>query len=281
MASTIVAVTGALANAGAIVMWSLSGAADRAALLAAWVAAGFSEAIFPTPCTQARALRRTLDDACVGRGGRRLNRPLADGGRALVDESVTGDRSLAHDVPLTAVILPTGALDIAPADHPMAEEIRAGYESALSELDHIAIGDWLRTLAVRVCGGVAVRPTGGVYYIPAEAIDRWHAMTAVILSQVPGLRIYPVPAATVESVIPLVADALISEAAAALGEIETEVARGLGKRALETRQDALADLHGRLASYAGLLGPALDKINAMLVETQKNVAAAVMLAEGV
>ena len=71
--------------------------------------------------------------------------------------------------------------------------------------------------------------------------------------------------------------AITAETRSECDKMAAEIATaGLGKRALETREEATAGLLGRLERYEGLLGTRLDELRAAIDETRNAVAMAKM-----
>ena len=184
--------------AGAIVYWRLSGDVDYARLGAEWAAAQLDPAIFRGPTSPRAALTaavKQLEDPY------RRAIPLKQGHGYVVsrtarpdwDETVTSTVELRvrlHDT--DDYNHPEPYLEFSEPNDLDARAVLVSYQRNLGLLSQADFGSWL----VRLAEGqhaVALRDTGGIYFIPRSSLDAWHRITAVI-DAVSGHRIFEVPA---------------------------------------------------------------------------------------
>ncbi len=256
----LVSINGA-EQAGAVVWWRTSGGIDLAALDAAWGAAGLPIKLVPSAPRPSAALRRAVNEH---RGERRLVRPLASGGFALVDENASGD-DLQHEVTCRAKLVPPvgdGAPTIAvePPDHPIAPHLTASYAAHLGQIEQGDVSPWL-VKVIEHCQAVSLRDTGGIYFVPKAQLDTWRAMVAAIRTA--GQHtVFEMPALKSDEAVAALLDAVVREAEATASLMEQEVSGGdLGERALKTRVERAAALESKVTSYEGLLGTTLTEIH--------------------
>lgn len=268
----IIAVNEAVASAGRIIWWRLSGACDYDKLEAAWRDAGLDEELLPLMPAPSTALLRAVGEQ---RDARRLVRPLPKkDGWALVDEHTEGDELTWNEecrVRLDAV----GRIVVEPATHPLRTELRAAYNKHLTQLANGDVGPWLTKLVTRV-DGVPLRDTGGVYFIPATRVEEWSKMVGAIAAA-SGHAILGVPALKGDDAVRAILDAVSTEASEAAREMEQELLGGqLGERALETRVQRAEALDAKVGRYEELLGAKLESLRARLVELRSNLAVAAL-----
>src|SRR4051812_21100190 len=109
---------------GAVVFWTLSGTCDADLLAAAWEEAGLERKVLPQLPSPSVAVRRALGELSERR---RLVRPMeGHRGLALVREQATQE-DLDHSVELRAKLTAVGTLQVQPADHALAPQLKAAY----------------------------------------------------------------------------------------------------------------------------------------------------------
>lgn len=273
--NNIIAVPGLAGDSlGAIAYWRLSGPVDLDALRAAWVAAGLDETALPVEVSPEVALRMACQEQ---KQARRLVRPLEDRkGYALVEEEADGDDLTYRPTLLAKVAL--GALILEPADHPLASEVRAAYARQLSQLAPQAFSGWL-VRRVEASAAVALRDTGGLYFVPRYGLARWRQEAAAVRAAT-GHALFEIPAMRSDEAIAAVGDALNAEAETELGKIREQLSTGdLGARALKSRQETCAALRRKISGYAQALGVALDGLEARVGDLDAELVVATLAAE--
>lgn len=242
--------------AGLQTFWTLTGTIDYDRLAAAWLAAGLDEALLPTPPTPRRALKRALKHEA---SKRRLVRPLAESaGYAIVNEDATDDTT-SYEVRATAKLNPVGRpvieSSVFPADGLQAE-VEHHYDEALAALSTADVSGWLCNLAEGL-RAVSLRPTGGIYFVPAAHVEEWLRYREVVVG-VSGSTIERVPMMAVESVFDAIMHAVqedLGRVAETLERKLTEAQAGeIGPRAVATQVREAHEAEAKLAQYEELMG---------------------------
>lgn len=285
-AASLTVVQGLAAEeAGCVTYWRTSGILDLERLGLGWAAEGLDPDQLPAPPSRQAALRRAFNDLARHRA---LVRPLEGrrGAWALVLETVRGD-DLSYDVELRAwlgeeVGDAAAPLVVEPADHPEAPALRARFERALGEVTAADVGGWLSGL-VYANDAVALRDSGGVYFVPRHRMMAWRG-AARALAASGASRVLMIPALPNDEVVAAVVDAVTSEAEAECARLEEEVMRdgedALGKRALASRLERTDAAKEKLARYEALLGTKLDVVRERLLRARGAVAAALLSSGG-
>lgn len=266
-------------EAGAIVFWNSSNACTRPALAGAWVDAGLDGNLLPPDKSPEVALREAVDDVCTRRRFRR--KAPGGGGWVVVNESETatvldwraGATCTLDKVGRLTVAFPSDPGARSPEEDALAADLHASYDRHLWELDGATITGWLVNLA-RSLNAVALKDTGGVYFVPREGLLRWRTMAAVIQA-VTGSATQEIATVLVEQHAERIIAAIVSavereagaEAEAMLNELADPEAE-LGKRALATRAKKLGELRAKVASYGALLGQSMDTLGGRLEQLQ-------------
>lgn len=285
-APAIVAVDG-VENAGAVVYWRLSGGLDPVELATRWVDADLSEKLLPATPTPVLALGRAMRTL---KERRLLVRPLETRSeralvreRAVVRNGTNPVRDLTYSEELRAKLSPVGGIEVEPADHPKAEALRSAYSNALATLSPHDVGGWLVDV-VRAWDGVALRDSGGVYYLPPSGAGLWQRARGAIglasshvLHTIPALKTADAVAALLDSISAEAA----SEAEALAEDIgATDDAGALpGPRALRTRLARCGAVEAKVARYEALLGGGLDAMRERLDSLRAMLSAAILTAE--
>lgn len=269
---SLVAVTEHVPRAGAIVWWRLSGSTSHDHLQKVFDRHGQSVDLLPGTCGPSTALTRAMADHG---SKRKLVRPLADKGRAIVAES-------AHEADLDYTIQVRARLDehdqpvFDPPTHPLVPELRKAWHDHLGLVSADDAGTWLVKVVTRL-GGVRLRDTGGVYFIPHDVVATWDALVAAV-HEATGHRVNSVPALRTEDAVSSILDALQQEAEKAALEMEEELAEGnLTPKMAGRRQTRAERLEEKVARYEGLLGQSVEGLRARLERLRGGLAATAML----
>lgn len=269
---SLIAVTEHVPRAGAIVWWRLSGSTSFEHLEAVFARHGQSVDLLPATCGPSTALTRAMADHG---SKRKLVRPLADKGRAIVAES-------AHEADLDYTIQVRARLDdqdypvFDPPDHPLVPEIRQRFRDHLGLVSADDAGTWLVKVVTRL-GGVRLRDTGGVYFIPYDVVPRWEALVAAV-HEATGHRINGVPALRTEDAVGSILDALQQEAEKAAAEMEAELEQGeLSPRMAGHRQRRTETIEAKVTRYEGLLGQSVEGLRERLERLRGVLAAQAMM----
>lgn len=133
--------------------------------------------------------------------------------------------------------------------------------------------------------GIAIKPGGHVYWIPAASLERWRQVAAAV----EGATGLP-KGSTVEMVqhrldpdsVRTVRNGIVAEITSETNRINDEIMSGdLGKRALEARQVECATLRQKIRVYEGILDTGLESLRERLLQAEESAAAAeLILASG-
>lgn len=261
-----------VAGAGALTYWTLSGDLDPSALAEGWEDAGLEESRLPSPPSAAAALARAVREQ---QSRHRLVRKTRDG-FAIVAEKVAGN-DLDYGVELRVSLDVAGRVVGEPASHIGVKEVDAAYGRHLEICTAEDIGGWLCRL-VREHDGVALRDTGGFYYVPPAKLEAWRQATR-LLSAVSRHKVYLVPAMRSEDAVEAILAAVQAEAEAEAAAVEKELeGDSLGERALSTREGRLQEVEAKVGRYEALLGVTLDRFRGRLKVLQAGVSAAMLRA---
>jgi hypothetical protein len=276
-APNLVAVTEHVPRAGAIIWWRLSGSSTHEHLAAVFGRRGLDADMLPRTCPASTALiRATSDLGSNAKNNRKLVRPMEDKkSRAIVAETAKGEE-LDYAVEVRVHLDDTEKLVFDPPTHPLRDEIRtrfADYQGLVTADD---AGGWLVRTVTRL-GGVRLRDTGGVYFIPFDVVPRWEALVAA-LHEATAHRVNGVPALKTEDAVSSILDALQVEAEKAAEVMEAELEQGvLSPKMAGTRQERTEAMEAKVARYESLLGQKVEGLRERLERLRGGLAAQAML----
>jgi len=253
-------------TAGAVSYWRAAGSISIKALHDAWVAAGLDPALIRKAPEPETALRRAVLDLAERKHVsdttevRVLIRPCKEQHEwAVVEETAVKGKAPTYR---TVAIVRFAAGQPAVADvSATAQEhdsilarIANGFTAQQGLFDPADITGWLVKLAY-ANGAVTLRDSGGVYFIPRSATEFW-TKAANVIETVSGQahRIFRIPAMKNTEAVEAIIAAVTTEAEQVATEIDAEVAKGVGPRALEARKAAADALLAKVASYEELVG---------------------------
>lgn len=278
----ITVVTDEVKEAGAVVWWTLSGEVDLAALGRAWT---FDPRRLPKAPTPAAALRvAVLAQQKKGVLARPLGR---NDGWALVDE-VTGDGGRILDHRMSYRVFTEQRKIRVEWRRPDGEWVSAvdntsvallqGFERALTVLQGSDIGGWL-TDQVEGLRGVALRATGGIYFLPKAALEDWRGV-AHVLRAMSSHTLYELPALKSDEAVKAIMDAILGEAERAEAAMAADLAAGaFGAKGLQVRAIRCGEVMEKVAIYEELLGESMGQMRARLLTLRANLVAAALAAE--
>lgn len=275
----ILIVPDATGTAGAVTWWRLAGVVDYERLSAAWQDAGFDEDELPPPPSDTVALRRALRGY---KGPRTRIEPLPSGGFAVVDLDFDDedDEDPEYEVRFK-VRLDYEALEMK-FDREIStsevDQIHELFERGRRELPGGAVGGWLVKQSYRH-HGVALRDTGGIYFIPETGAARW-SQIADLLASVSPSRIFEIPALRTERAVEAIMSSVITEISTAAEQLNESLANTESARGLRGRAAKLEALGDKLRLYEDLLGRQADEVRARLQLVDAKIVDALMVAEG-
>jgi hypothetical protein len=264
-----------MGGVGATVFWRLTGHTDSLRLCDAWTAAGLDPDLLPSMPTPVAAVRSAINSQ---RGTRTLARPLTTRGDwVLKDESVVGNDT-EYDTRLRVTLTGEGTLTVDPPDHPLSGKMLDDFYKALRELSGPATSSWLVDLVER-CNGVALKDTGGVYFIPAPHLATWQNFARAVEAATAHV-VLEIPTMSAQSAVRAVSAALTAEAEQVIATIGDELTNGdLGIRALASRQDRCHSVAVKIGEYEKLLDIELSNLRGQLDGIKAQVVAATLAAE--
>lgn len=244
-----------ISMSGAIVLWSTTVATSREKLETGLASIGL-EKFAPAETSPMTALKAALTDLYAG--PRKLVRPDRHG-FSVVEES-QNLLGLTHTVVLTAQFV-RGQLEV----YPPAEQDRV-VQAHASQLDLVPVSSITACLTgiVRHLGGIALRQTGGIYWIPARSTGSWAQVTDVV-QKAGANTLYSITTQVDAESVRAVCDAINSEMAAEVAQMQSELTEGLTSRAGKNRAAQLSVMCDRLRNYEQSLGITLDTLRGALV----------------
>jgi hypothetical protein len=260
--------------AGGIVYWSLGGSVDVGALKQEFENVGLDPSLLPVVPTESVALKRAVQARSEHR---LLARPVNRGKTwLLVKESPNGsDADYAIE---TKASLESGQLVVS-SNNGVGDEIRSAFDHALSHYDPSDIASWLVRIAYN-CKAVALRPRGGVYFVPRENIDTFNKFISVLSASVaPECSVYRIPALQSDEAVQAILAAIEEEATAAIAEIEADVANCVQNRVKESRRLLCAQLVEKVKYYEDLLSANLDSLRTRIEDLNISLAESVLSTE--
>lgn len=262
--------------AGAIIWWRLQGGVELERLRAAWEAEGLETAWLPSAPGPSVALTRAVNEL---RDTHRLVRSLPKGAGHVVKlerarKDVDGNVvDLDYDTDMRVALDKVGRVQVTPAWHDDAAKVTELFDRYQRELVQADVSPWLCRLVDKL-SAVALRDTGGIYFVPRFELPTWErivralrAATAHTVSNVPAMRS--------EEAVRAIADAVSVEAEAEFESIMRQLEDGeLGERAIENRVELTRRIEGKVLRYEELLGEKLEKLHARAEELRASLSVA-------
>lgn len=247
--------TSQISMSGAIVLWSTTSTTSLDKLTSGLDGIGLGK-FAPSQTSAQTALKFAMTD--LYSGPRKLVRPDRSG--FSVVEETQGVLGLQHEVVLTAQFR-GGKLEV----YPPTEQDRVASAHA-HQLDLVPVAAITACLTgiVRHLGGIALRQTGGIYWIPARSTDAWAQVMSVVQSAGAN-TLYAITTQVDAESVRAVCDAINSEMAAEVSQMQAELTEGLSARAGKNRAAQLSTMCDRLRDYEQSLGVTLDTLRGALV----------------
>lgn len=281
----LIAITDKTTSAGAIVLFRMSGPTDYETFKSAWIDSGLDPTQFIRRPSLGHALEKSVKQSAGTLLPRRL--PGVRDSWALVMETPTGG-TLQHKTVLHITLSETGRpiftdsehrdVPASTGDHSMsatAEQIRSQYDRNLDALSTGMVSQWLIDLCKNL-NAVAVRDTGGIYFLPPRALPAWAKITKTVRSAT-NHEIIMIPAMPADETVRAVLECITQEAETSADRLYSDVEKGLGDRALKTRANQAAALREKVAEYEELLGVQLTTVREKLKRLKGSLMAATLL----
>lgn len=283
-ASQVIAVPGMTQDTvGCVTFWRLEGTIRRQDLELLWLAAGLLPEHLPPATSPASALARAVREQA---SKALFPRPLGRGeGWAFVRE-YPGEEVPEYSVSTRVVLVDgqpqvqdrtTAAGWLTDESGRLQQEIARSYSAHLGTLSGTDVSTWLVARA-QALGAVALRDTGGIYFIPRQNVASWQAVTTVLRS-CSSHHVAEIPALRSDEAVEAVMDAVVQEVNRASVQAGEDLCNhDLGSRALESRVKAMSDLATKVERYGDLLGRGVTEITDRLDALRAQLAEAAMTA---
>lgn len=240
---------------GATVFWSASSATSLAKLTANLASIGLDRFAPSKPSLQV-AMKAALTDLFAA--PRVLVRPDRTG--FSVVEEVQTPLGLRHSTILTveAAQHHPGGMLVYPATADERDRVMRAI-AAQQELVPTASITNMLTAIVKMLGGIALRQTGGIYWIPQCSVAQWAKVVAAVQGAGPN-SLYTVTTVADQEGVRAVCDAIRSEMGTELAQLQEDLSSGLNVKGIKTRAAALTGMVERLRAYEDALGITLDDV---------------------
>jgi hypothetical protein len=255
---------------GRIVFWQLAGSVEQAALARALEAQG-AGAKPPEEVSPAVALHRGVE--AVARATQGEVHQVARGvwaivGKGEAQETTSELGSIAYAIRSKARLSSNGT----PAVEGYSEqEIVDAFAVAKASLSPQDISVWL-TKQLDKLGAVALRETGGFYFVPQDVVGAWEEVASAV-KFASAHKLYAVPALRSADALDAILGAVTLDTESACKEASRDLGT-LGQRGLQTRESELRALCERAGRYEKILGRKLDSLRGAIEKTQASVATA-------
>jgi hypothetical protein len=261
---------------GAVVFWSLAEGTDRDRLQLEFARLGLADFVPDTRLPSA-VLRDALEETLGG--PRVLVRPLAarDGFAVVVEDR--GSRQNVYATSLVATVFgdpPNITFD--PHDD-RAMRVMAAYRKHAARIPASQLSAAL-VKVVESLGGIRLRPTGAVYWVPGHQLAEWAEIAHAVELAAEGRpsAVYVLRHRLDGDAVRAIRDAVVAEVAADAARIQDEVMTGdLGNRALETRKRQASELRAKVLLYEDLLSVGLEGLHRAVDAADQAAASAAIL----
>jgi hypothetical protein len=217
----------------------------------------------PSPVNMGHAVKAAMTS--LYSKPRTLVRPDRNGFSIVEEEQTT--LGLRHKVTLTVEVAqrhPDGLLAY-PCDPPARDRLVSQVKAQLGLVPYTALTQCLTNI-VRSLGGVALRDSGGIYWIPQVNVPRWREVVKAVQASGP-VKVYCASMVADEDGVRAVCDSIREEMESEVAQINADFATGLSDKAMKSRASALAAMAKRVREYETALGVTLDTLRDGLVQT--------------
>jgi len=149
----------------------------------------------------------------------------------------------------------------------------AGWDANLAEIRATTpaskLGMALTSLVYKL-GGVALRKSGGVYWLPRDAMPTWRSMARAVVRASGGRNVvYVIKHRMDEGAMRAVRDAVVEDVGREVeGIYEQVVSGGLGEKALRKRVERAACLAKQVENYERYIHSSLDSLRGSLAKLE-------------
>lgn len=270
-----------IAPSGGVVFWN-AGPTQRELLLERLRQIGL-ERFVPAERGDSNALRSALKDHCDTRSQRRRgkdklvqsHKQQSKHGFEVVDVQ-RGEQFNDYSLDFAAKV-EGGVVHVTHGDVDQSQ-LQELFTTHKSTITGASVGQSLVAILAHL-GGTALRPSGGVYWLPETAIETWQSVVGAIQQaarETGGNSVYLLRTLLDESGIRAVKDAIVAEVTEASSGLIAEIRTGgMGDTALTNRQIIAASLHSRVRQYESILGEALDRLHDVVRIAEEAAASAI------
>lgn len=262
---------------GAVVYWSAG--PTRRETLRSYLEQVSMEELTPNVRTDAAALKSALLEYCANEKTRKFDLGVeprqnqARNGFEVMRKKRGAERN-EYEVAFAARIESWGGLIV--EGDANREAIQAAFDRHKAQLTGAAIGKLLVDVLARL-GGTTLRESGGVYWLPEEALPAFERVAAFVeeCGEEQGNKVYLLRTAMDEATVRAVRDAITTEVTKESEAIVQEVMENdFGDEALARRQLLAAALHARVSQYERILGEAMSTLHEVVRVAEQAAAAA-------
>lgn len=254
-------------TSGVVTFWRLSGSINLTQLVEEWDDRGWDGDLLPSTTGENVALRRAVAELYQTKGT--IVRPFRNKSAVMdsgVEEAEEGVIQPLYKTRFTVWLDDDGI----PQTHPsISNEERNAllrqFNVVTNRIDE-ELSSWFAKVVFSL-GGVALRDSGGVYFVPRRDPNisfTWDAFTEVV-QKLSACRIYRIPAMDSASATQAILDSLTDEITKAENGMRVTLdEHQLGRRALETRTKRVSELFNKVSAYETMFGESLDTLRSGL-----------------
>jgi hypothetical protein len=268
---------------GVISFWSLSESCDRRVLNEGWSALGLNKYVPDAPNDFA-VLKRALEQVYPKAGT--IPRQLrTKTGFFLLDETRGVDANQYGGTTTVKLRPGTNGLDFANTDgsefvyDDRAMEVVSRFREGQGRLSAAQLAKAMTAVLTQEYHAVALRPSGGIYWMSGHHNDNWRAAAEVVERACPGSSVYFVENGADTDSVRAVRDAVIHSVEVQSRQMVKEMEEGdLGERALRTKMTEISRLADQVVEYEAILAESLEPLRARLEELRQAHGTAQLLA---
>ncbi len=262
---------------GGVVMWNVDDS-DRQKLEDGLEALGLSD-LMPRPRTPKAILHEALKARYAN--SKVLVRPLDKRSAFTVVREDRGEATNEYINEIGAEVDDDGKITLTPYNSTDQWMIETAYENAAGVIPGINV---TRLLVGALNGlyGIALKPSGGVYWLPEKRLARWSQIVKVIedaAKESGKNNVFLLRSVADADAMRTVRAGIINDISRALEEITKDLEEGgLGELGLQSRVDRAKALHRKLKEYEGVLGESLSDVREKIDLAADAAASAIMIA---
>ncbi len=274
-----IAVTEHIDRAGTIIMWTMRDETHLSFLAQHWAGAGLDPDLLPSMPSAATALRRAVGEL---RESGRTVQPFGRGnGLAVVRVKTVmegGEEELEFETLCKAKLDKVERL-VVKGNPKLCLEIEEMFEHYQETLETIDLSSWLIKLIEGRLDGVAMRESGGVYFVPSTKLAELDAIVDALKAATQH-SFYRFPCLRSEDAVQAIIDSIAAQAEAELRLMQKEMTEEkCGALGWKNRVAKVGVIEDKVARYEGLLSLDLDKIRERLDEVRAELTVAIIKAE--